>query len=269
MDLSIIILNYKQKGLVKQCIKGIERSQIRLNYEVIVVDNNSGDHCLELINKEFPYVITIQSGANLGFAAGNNIGLNKANGKYVLILNPDIAITDNVIEVMHDFMEKNIKAGIAGPKLINPDGTIQYSCRRYPSWKMPICRRTIIGKLPFCRQELDDYLMKDWSHAENKTVDWLFGACLFIRKSCLDKVGSFDERFFMYFEDLDLCRRFWEKGFEVCYLADVQIVHYHQRLSAEKEGLASIFKKITRIHLTSGVKYFKKYFGKKPPIHKN
>ena len=299
MDLSIIILNYKQKGLVKQCLKGILAAAINLNYEIIVVDNDSGDDCLKMVKEQFLGIEnnyssdktqtkewsmpkqktiflkqelkqkldikTIQAKKNLGFAAGNNLGIKIAQGKYILILNPDIAIVSNVLEKMFEFMENYPKVGVCGPKLINPDGSVQYSRRRFPSWRIPLYRRTFLGKLPFAKKTLNYYLMTEKNHNNNQKVDWLFGACLMIRKKVIDQIGAFDERFFMYFEDLDLCRRIWQTGFEVYYLAEVEMIHYHQRLSAEKSGLFGLFNKAARIHLSSGIKYFAKYLGVKSP----
>jgi len=286
MDLSIIILNYKQKGLVKQCIKGIVTTQPNLDYEIIVVDNNSDDNCLEMvknifkdnlknneiqpelpiINKlEIPPIETIQSKSNDGFAVGNNLGIKQVKGEYVMILNPDIAVVPGALEKMVNFMQENQQVGIIGPRLINPDGSVQYSCRRFPSLMTPLYRRTFLGKLLFAKKPLIDYLMKDFDHEEKIEVDWLFGACLLIRKSVMDKVGLFDERFFMYFEDLDLCRRVWQAGFKIIYFAKVEMVHYHQRLSAERNGVLGILSKGGRIHIASGIKYFAKYLGVKLP----
>lgn len=286
MDLSIIILNYKQKGLLKQCIKGIVMAQPQLDYELIVVDNNSGDDSLEMVKKMFepeikvanrqpqlpiikplaiPPIKTIAAAANNGFANGNNLGIAASVGQYVMILNPDIAIVPGALEKMVAFMKDNTGVGIIGPKLINPDGTVQFSCRRFPNSLMPIYRRTFFGKLPFAARAVSDYLMRDLNHQTNTEVDWLFGACLLFRKSVLDKIGLFDERFFMYFEDLDLCRRAWQAGFKVMYFAEVEMVHYHQRLSAEKGGLLALFSRGGVIHIASGIKYFAKYLGVKRP----
>jgi len=212
-----------------------------------------------------PNLLTIQAENNGGFAVGNNLGIRQSNGKYVLILNPDVAIVAGGLEKMVDFMNQHEKIGMVGPKLINPDGSIQESCRRFPSWPVPFFRRTILGRLPQGRRMLDYYLMEDWDHGSNRPVDWLFGACLLVRRVALEKVGLFDERFFMYFEDLDLCRRFWEDNFQVYYFSDVEMVHYHQKLSAEKSGVLGVFSKAGRIHIFSGLKYFAKYFGAKLP----
>ncbi len=285
MDLSIIILNYKQKGLVKQCVKGIVTAQPQLSYEIIVVDNNSGDGTLEMVEKMFtpeveknnqqqtlpisktliiPPIKTIQAKINGGFAVGNNLGIAGAAGDYLMILNPDIAVVPGALEKMVGYMKGNPPVGIIGPKLINPDGSVQYSARRFPNFFTPLYRRTVVGKLPWAKRSVDQYLMKDSTHQTNQPVDWLFGACLLISRSVLDKIGLLDERFFMYFEDLDLCRRCWEAGYRVVYFVEVEMVHYHQRLSAERSGVLGIFSRGGRIHIVSAIKYFTKYLGVKP-----
>ncbi|MFH1597693.1 MAG: glycosyltransferase family 2 protein [Patescibacteria group bacterium] len=263
MDLSIVILNYKSKGLLKQCLKGIQLIGLQLNYEIIVIDNASGDGSIEMVREQFPRVRLIASPSNCGYAAGNNLGLKKAQGKYILVLNPDITILNNAIRVMFDFMEKEKEAGIVGPKLINPDGSIQMSCRQFPTIKTIVYRRTPLGKLPGARKLLRKFLMIDWDHQVVREVDWMLGACYLIRKSALDQVGLFDDRFFLYFEDVDLCRRFWQARYKVYYLPQADMVHYHQRLSAINPGFKGVFGYATRVHIISGIKYFAKYFGAK------
>lgn len=286
MDISIILLNYKQKGLLKQCIKGIVTANPKLEYEIIVVDNDSSDGSLSMVNKMFeqthldasqiklapfdnlkiPPIITIAAARNGGFAYGNNLGIKQANGKYIVVMNPDVAVVPAALEKMFMYLESNLSVGMIGPKLINPDGSVQYSCRRWPSLMTPFYRRSFLGKLPWAKNPLNNYLMQDFDHNSDSEVDWLFAACVMIRKSCLDKVGLFDERFFMYFEDLDLCRRFWESGYKIKYYSQVEMVHYHGRLSAAKKGLLGVFSKGGRIHFYSGIKYFAKYLGVKLPV---
>lgn len=281
MKLSIIILNYKSKGLLKQCLKGVILSQPKIDYEIIVVDNNSGDKSLEitrglltkdyfskhekLIGKEIiiPPFKTIQSPVNGGFSAGNNIGIKASEAQYFMILNPDIAIVPGVIEKMVEYMDANREVGIVGPKLLNPDKTVQYSCRRFPNYLVPLFRRTAFGKLSFAKKLVEKYLMIDFDHNKTIEVDWLFGACLVVRRSATDKIGLLDERYFMYFEDMDYCRRFWENGYKIIYLSDVEIIHYHAQYSSEKEGILGILSRGGQIHLISGLKYFLKYRGKK------
>ena len=263
MDLSIIILNYKIKGLVKQCIRNAKVSTAGLDYEIIVVDNNSGDGVEQMLRENFPEVKFIQSGANLGFAAGNNLGIKEAVGKYVLVLNPDVTVLNSSIEKMFKFMEENQQVGIVGPKLINPDGSYQISCRTFQTPKLILYRRTPLGKLPFAQKQLKAHLMTDFDHLGNKEVDWFLGACMLLRKEAIDKVGLFDERFFMYLEDMDLCRRMWQQDYKVFYLAEVEVVHLYERASANDSWNFLRLNKLTRIHIASGFKYFAKYLGVK------
>ena len=287
MKLSIIILNYKSKGLLKQCLKGIILSQPKIDYEIIVVDNNSGDKSLDMVKdiltKNYfskqeklvgheiiiPPYRTIQSPINGGFSAGNNIGIRASKGEYFMILNPDIAIVSGVIEKMVEYMDKNIQVGIVGPKLLNPDKTVQYSCRRFPNYLVPFFRRTVFGRLPFAKKLVENYLMIDFDHKKTVEVDWLFGACLLVRKSATEKIGLMDERYFMYFEDMDYCRRFWENGYKIIYLSDVEIIHYHAQYSSEREGILGVLSRGGQIHLISGLKYFIKYYGKKFLVRNN
>ncbi|PIP17480.1 MAG: glycosyl transferase family 2 [Parcubacteria group bacterium CG23_combo_of_CG06-09_8_20_14_all_35_9] len=260
MDLSIIILNYKTKGLVKQCIKGIKLLNLELDYEIIVVDNASQDGVGQMIKEQFSEAKFIAGKVNRGYAAGNNLGIRRSKGKYIMILNPDITVLPQAIEKMFSFLESYPKAAVVGPKLINPDGSTQLSCYHFPSLLVPIYRRTPLGRLPFAKKILRWYQMMDWDHSKRRRVDWLLGACLMIRTSAIEKVGLMDERFFLYFEDIDWCRRFWQAGWEVYYIADAEMVHYYQRLSAEGPGIIGLFKKSTRIHIVSWIKYFAKWF---------
>jgi len=261
MDLSIIILNYKTRGLLKQCLKGIRLFNLPLKYEIIVVDNASNDGTAEMMKEEFKEVKFIQSEFNRGFSAGNNLGIKEARGKYLLLLNPDIAVLNNAIFKMYQFMEANPKIGLAGPKLLNPDGTIQMSVKRFPSFWAHLYRRTPLGKLPFARRVIREYLMMDWDHKDSRPVDWVLGGSMIVRREALDKVGLLDERFFLYFEDVDWCRRFWQAGWQVYYIAEAEMVHYYKRESAENPGLGGLFKFPTRAHIASGIKYFVKYLG--------
>lgn len=265
MDLSIIILNYKQKGLVKYCLKNLLSLDIPLSHEIIVVDNASADGTGEMIKNEFMGVKLIEAKTNQGFSAGNNLGINKAQGKYLLILNPDLTILSDAILKLYRFMEDHPEVGMSGPKILNPDASLQYTCSRFPDWRLPFYRRTFLSKTKTGQKWSEYYLMTDWDHQSNRPVDWLFGACLMVRKSALEKVGRLDERFFLYMEDLDWCRRFWEQGFEVWYVAGAKVIHYHQRLSAEVSILWSLFSKTARIHLISWLKYFFKYWKKSLP----
>jgi GT2 family glycosyltransferase len=255
MEISIIINNYKTRGLLRQCLKGIEKHPPSVSYEVIVVDNNSQDGSVELVREEFPEVGLIASDENLGHHRGNNLGMKKASGRYILILNTDIAFLDNAIDKMHKFMEEHQEAALVGPKLKNPDGSIQMSCMRFPTPMVPIYRRTFLGKLPKAKRELDNYLMADFDHNRNKEVDWILGACILVRRSVIDQVGLLDEDLFLYFGDIAWCYEFWKAGHKVYYLSSSDVVHYHKRESAQ----SGIFSRVFWIHIKDWIKYLKKY----------
>ncbi|MEK7139584.1 MAG: glycosyltransferase family 2 protein [Patescibacteria group bacterium] len=261
MELSIVILTYKSKGLLKQCLRHIERLRLRDQYEVIVVDNDSRDGVEALVEEQFRNVRFIQSGANRGYGAGMNIGLRAATGRYRLILNPDIAILSNELERMLGYLKQHPDVGILGPKLVNPDSSLQHTCYTFPNFLTPFYRRSFLGRLPGGKQKLEQYLMSWWDHGSNREIDWLLGACLLVPSAAFEKVGLFDERFFMYFEDVDLCRRMWAQGYKVVYFADAEIVHYHQRISAETSWIFGFFNRVTREHIKSWLKYFAKYAG--------
>jgi len=264
MDLSIIILNYHNKNLAKELLKNLAELNLPLDYEIIVVDNASYDGVEEVV-KKFNKVKFIQSKINGGFAYGNNLGIKQAQGKYIMIMNPDLAILSEAIEQMYKYMELNSDVGLAGPRLVNADKSIQYSCTEFPDWKLPLYRRTALSNTTAGEKWLHKYLMKDLDHSKNTFVPALFGACLIFRKSVLAEVGYLDERYFMYMEDLDWSRRFWEKGYKVAYIGTAEIIHLHRRQSASESLPKTIFSKSARNHIFSFIKYLKKFKGQKLP----
>lgn len=265
MKLSIVILNYKTRELLRQCLRGLQGPALSFSYEIIVVDNNSGDGSVDMVKERFPHVLVISAPTNGGFARGMNLGLKRAQGEYLLLLNTDIIILDDALERMIQFLDKELSVGLLGPKLLNPDRSVQYSCMQFPAWYTPVFRRTPLGATSFGEKHLKDYLLKDWDHASNKEVDWLLGGFMIVRAKALAEVGYFDERFFLYMEDVDLCRRFWEKRWKVVYFSDAQIIHYHKRESASSPGLKGVFSYPTRVHIKSFLQYLKKYKGKSSP----
>ncbi len=266
-DLSIIILNYKTRGLLRQCLRGIGTSADTVTTEVIVVDNASSDGSVDMVERDFPDVTLVASPVNGGFSAGMNLGLKRARGRYVVLLNTDIAIMDKPFDRLVQFMDQHPDVGLAGPKLINPDGSVQFSCYRFPETLTPLYRRTPLGKIPFIRKKLQRFVMADFDHSTNRVVDWLLGAFLIARAEAVAKVGLLDERFFLYFEDIDWSRRFWAAGWQVMYVADVDVVHYHKRQSAENPGFSGIFAFPTNVHIQSWFRYLAKYKGAALPLH--
>lgn len=260
MNLSIIIVNYKNKDKIKNCLKSIATSDLNgLTYEIIVIDNASGDDLADLKTQIIDFKL-IQSTVNLGMGGGNNLGIKEARGEFVVILNPDTILKPSAIKILYNYIKNNPEVYIVGPKLLNPDLTLQYSCSHFPGFWTPVLRRTFLGRL--FPKYLDWFLMKNSSHDIIQEVDWLMGSCLIIRKEGF--LGFDDKNFFMYFEDVDICRRAKEAEKKVIYNPEAEVIHCHARESAKHPWyLAILLDKITREHIKSWFKYFKKWGFKK------
>lgn len=255
---SIIILNYNTSGLVKNCIKSIYKHIGNLEHEIIVIDNDSADKIGEMLKKRFPSVRFYKTGKNLGYGGGNNLGIKKAVGKYLVILNPDTVIIDKTFEKIYNFMDKDSSIGVIGPRLVSPNGETQHTRCRFPDFMMPIYRRTQLKNIKYIKNKIYKYTTRDVPYSKTTDTDWVFGAFLFIRKSAIDVVGMFDEDFFLGFEDADLCKRFWDNNYRVVYFSDTKVIHYPHRFSKK-----NIFNKSVREHILSWLKYFKKHGLKK------
>ncbi|MBI4239880.1 glycosyltransferase family 2 protein [Candidatus Uhrbacteria bacterium] len=261
MDISIIIVNYHAKGLVRECVKSVIRSAPKCSYEIIVVDNGCESGLAELLKSRFPSVVYVGLKKNYGFSGGVNAGIALATGTYILVSNMDITVLPGSLDTLYGYMEKNPDIGIVGPRLLNPDRTVQQSYYRFHTLMTPVYRRLASSSwIPGSTQNLSHFLMKDCDVSEGMDVDWLLGAALFVRRSSLNKVGLMDsKRFFLYFEDTDWCRRFWQKGYRVRYVPQATMIHLYGRDSAKKKGLFALLEKATRTHIASGMKYFLKY----------
>lgn len=260
MDISFIIINYKSARLTKSCIKSIVESDMAgLSYEIIVVDNASGDGIRDILEKSVRNVTLIEMEHNLGYGGAANVGMREARGKLLIVLNPDTRMLDASIKTLYAFMAAHPQAGLVGPQLINPDGSLQYTRCRYPQFLMPVYRRTPLQRLPWIAKKIDHFLTKDLPYNQTTQAEWLFGAVLAVRRDVVEAIGGFDERFFLAFEDTDYCRRVREAGWQVWYCAQSQVIHYPHRFSGSGNWLAAVFKKNTRIHIVSWLKYFWKY----------
>ncbi|MEW6506533.1 MAG: glycosyltransferase [Bacteroidota bacterium] len=227
IDLSIIIVNYNVKEFLLNLLQSIENAKNNYALEIIVVDNASDDGSVELIKEKYPYVKLIVNKTNVGFGSANNQALEIACGKYFLLINPDAIVKENTFKEMIEFFERTQDAGISGCKVLNPDGTLQLACRRgFPGpWtsftKVMGLSRLFPNSRLFARYNLT-YL------DENQTyeVDAVSGAFMMIRKELYQKIGGFDQQFFMYGEDLDLCYRTQKSGYKVFYVHTTEIIHF-------------------------------------------
>lgn len=262
MDLSIIIVNYKSRKKIENCLASIYQSDLSLlKYEVIVVENASGDNLLDLQEKyNFNLII---SNINLGMGEGNNLGIKQSRADHILILNPDTIINAEAIKILFNRLKNEDDIGLIGPKLIYSDGKLQYSCARFPSFFVPILRRTFLGD--YFKKVRDSFMMTDFDHKKSMQVDWLMGSCLMFKKSWPLSAETnyqvlFDKRYFMYFEDIDLCREIKKHGKKVIYEPQAVIIHDHARESAKNPWYYALLKdKITWVHIFSWFKYFKKW----------
>ena len=261
MKLSVVLINYKTPDQLIGCIESIYATANGID-DVIVVDNDSQDESIELVQKKFPEVRIVASKLNGGFAMAANWGVSLARYDTVLILNPDIVVREGAIQKLYDRLHSSADIAIVAPKLLNLDETLQYSCSKFHKFMTPVYRRTALGKTSFGKKELERFEMRSWDHNNEQDIDWAIGAALMMKRKIVERVGLMDSRFFLYFEDVDLCRRVWEAGYRVVYVPDAVMLHEHKRLSANQAGLKSLRNRITRIHLGSWIQYVLKNKGK-------
>jgi len=261
MVLSIIVVSYNTREFICSCLNSIKKCLDGLTYEIIVVDNHSVDGSCQLIHEDFPDLLLMENRENLGFAKAVNRGYKKTGGKYLLILNPDVEILPGSIDKMIHFLEEYPETGLLLPKLLNPDGSLQFSCRTFYNFLILLFRRTPLGKVFPNHRIIRKHLMMDWDHREPREVDWGLGACMLLRKEALGGQDIFDGRFFLYFEDVDLCLRLKKEGWKVVYYPEAVMIHSHWRHSAR-----GVFNRAKWEHLKSLIKFYLKHRRFSPPV---
>jgi len=251
--ISVVIVTYRSARVIAECLESLAPEVRAGHLEVIVVDNASPDDTLEVVRR-FPWAELIAGRENLGYSKGVNAGIRRARGNYLLILNPDTVVRRGSIARMVEFADAHPDAGIVGPKLVFQDGTVQLSCRRFYTLSVLLLRRTPLGKLFPDARPVREHLMLDFDHNSTREVDWILGAAMLVRRNALESVGLMDERFFLYFEDVDWCFRMKQKGLKVYYLADAVIEHGYKRESAQ-----SVINRSFAAHLVSLFRYYEKW----------
>lgn len=260
IKLSIIIVGWNTCEDLARCLQSIRQYPPSQTHEVIVVDNASTDDTADMIRKNWPHVTLLANAVNRGFAAANNQGLAKATGQYILLLNADTIVRAGALETMIRFMDDHGNVGICGPLLRNCDGTTQPSVRQFPDFRSALYRNTIFGSIGLFRRRYRRYMMCDFAYDRPCDVDQVMGAALMTRRSIVEEVGPLDERFFMYFEEVDFCYRVKHAGWRVVFIPQAQITH-RGGASAEQTPVAA-----NMMILTSLLAYLRKHRGTLPTV---
>jgi len=261
-DVTVSIVNWNTRDELRECLNSVLVQDDSVGFEVIVVDNASPDGSVEMVQAEFADKVTlIANESNRGFGAAHNQSIGQSTGRYVFLINPDSRMLHpDLLRRMVEYMDANPDIGMLGPRILNPDGTLQFSARRFPPMFAGIFRHTLLGRLFPRNRFVRGYLMSDNPHDTTMDVDWLSGSALMVRREMLDRIGLFDERFFMYCEDVDLCKRAHAAGWRVVYYPEVEVSH---RIGAasDKNPIAMI-----KQHHRSMLLYFLKHNSRSPKI---
>ncbi|MFN2240823.1 MAG: glycosyltransferase family 2 protein [Anaerolineae bacterium] len=266
VDLSIVIVSWNVRDLLRSCLQSIlteahsgpEGEALRIEdwtVEILVVDNASTDGSAEIVRQQFPQVHLIANKENRGFTAANNQGLARSQGRYLLLLNPDTETVGDALVTMLRYVEANAEVGALGPKLVNPDGSIQSSRRRFPTFATALVESTVVQEWWQNNRVLRRYYMADTPDDAIQTVDWVVGACLLVRRQAYEQVGGLDEGYFMYSEELDWCRRIKAAGWEIAYLPTAAVIHHEGKSSEQVVPARHIY------FQSSKVRYFRKHHG--------
>lgn len=265
-DVSVVIVNWNVRDLLRRCLASIAGSDDlfvlgaastsgRWTAEVIVVDNASTDGSVAMLAAEFPFVRVIANTENVGFTRGNNQGLAVSRGRYVLFLNPDTDLAAGALAAMLAFAEANPQVGILGPQLRYGDDSKQSSRRRFPTMATFFMESTVVQQWWPRNRVLSRYYMLDRPDDAVSQVDWVVGACMLVRRAVLDEIGGFDEGFFMYSEELDLCQRAVNAGWQVVYYPPALVTHYEGKSSEQVVAARHVR------FFSSRVRYVRKYHG--------
>lgn len=264
-DLSIVILNWNARDYLRACLRSLDECAPQITLETIVVDNDSTlDDSVEMVRREFPSVVLIANTHNQGFSAGNNLGWKRATGRHVLFLNPDTIVEQGALETLVQTLDANPRIGAVGPRMTYPDGELQFSARAFPSFGAGLFRNSFLGRLfpnnPWSRA----YLQTDLSRSEKQDVDWLSGSALCGSRAALSAVcqrnGPWDEDYFMYCEDIDLCYRLMKKKYRCVYVPSATIQHHIGKSSDLAQA-----KSIRRHHAAMWL-FYQKHYMKGPGV---
>jgi len=227
---SAVIVTWNVLPSLQACLGSLQ-PQLQPADEVIVVDNASGDGTEACLRADYPWVRVLQTGANLGFCAAVNRGLAAGRGDYLLVLNPDTELLPGALDAMRALMDRDRGIAVVGPRLLDSDGRPQSSLRAFPTWATLFVESTPFQHVPGLSRLADRFYLADRSDAHVQQVDWVWGACFLVRRQALEEVGGLDEAYFMYSEEVDLCRRLAWLGWEAVFEPAARVVHHHGKSS--------------------------------------
>jgi len=254
VDLSCIIVNYKNSEPLKDCLASIYQTVQGIDFETIIVDNSENDLGLQPLKELYPKAQFVSNSSNVGFAKANNQAAKIAQGKVLIFLNPDTILSEQAIDSMYKYYCSHTETGVLGPKVVDPEGSLQYSCRRYPTlWTGLFNRYSILSRLFPENRFTSQYLMRDFDHNEIRQVDWLSGCCLMVSKSIFEISRGFDENYFLFNEDVDLCRTIKQAGKKVIYFPEAKIIHQVSTSNSKTTTRVIIQRHLGMMH------YFKKH----------
>ena len=257
MKLSVIILCWNDLKVIGDCLQSIYAGTRTIDFEVIVSDNGSRDGTIEFIKQNFPQVRLLENGRNLRFAKGNNVGIQVSTGDYILILNPDTIIHDGALDTLVAYADTHPEAGAFGCQVQNADGSYQESARPLYTIRSEWCTALGTGRLGRISKWLEPGSYVGWKGQTERNVGWLSGCFILFRGPLLKKLGGFDEQFFYYYEDTDLCRRVWQDGYPILFTPRCSITHLGGQSTKNRLTPASL---ALDSYITF-YRYFYKYYG--------
>lgn len=256
MILSIVIVNYDTRDLLRACLRSVEDSEGAPELELFVVDNASSDGSAAMVSAEFPRVRLIRSDVNGGYAYANNLALRQCTGSYLLLLNPDTVLPPSALRRMVEFMEAHPEAGAAGPKLVRENGALDLACRRgFPTPEVSFYRMLGLSRLFPGSRRFGRYNMTYLDADQPAEVDSVVGAFMMVRAEAVRQVGLLDESFFMYGEDLDWAYRIKSRGWKVLYNPEVVVLH-HKGASSRRHARRAIVEFYRAMHI-----FYRKHYA--------
>ena len=261
MDFSAIVVTYNSRPHVAACLQSLAGARDGVSLDVTVVDNASSDGTTDAVRAALPGAQVVDSGGNLGYARAVNLGIRSTRGEFVLVMNPDCVVAPGAAAALLAWMRAHPRCAIAGPRILNTDGSVEWSARSFPEPLTFLFNRySLLTRLwpsnPWSRR----YLLSDWDHASPRSVDWVSGACMCVRRVAIEQVGGMDEAYFMFNEDVDWCHAMKRAGWSVDFVADAVVTHH---VGASKSRVAD--RVILERH-RGMIHYFRKFHPTNPLV---